>query len=46
MGTTVGVLVSVNLGKLAREPDAATHLPPQYNQLMPERCILCLKCAD
>jgi len=28
-----------------REPDAATHLAPQYNQLMTERCILCLKSA-
>jgi hypothetical protein len=28
-----------------REPDAATHLPPQYDQLMPERSVLCLKSA-
>ena len=28
-----------------REPDAATHPPPQYDQLMSERSILCLKSA-
>jgi hypothetical protein len=28
-----------------REPDPTTHLPPQYNRLMSERCILCLKSA-
>jgi hypothetical protein len=28
-----------------REPDAATHLPPQYDQLMPERSVLCVKSA-
>ena len=28
-----------------REPDAATHLPPQYDQLMSERSVLCLKSA-
>jgi hypothetical protein len=27
------------------EPDAATHLPPQYDQLMSERSVLCLKSA-
>jgi hypothetical protein len=27
------------------EPDAATHLPPQYDQLMSERRVLCLKSA-
>jgi hypothetical protein len=26
-------------------PDAATHLPPQYDQLMSERSNLCLKSA-
>src|SRR5262249_2414509 len=28
-----------------RQLDAATRFPPQYNQLMTERCILCLKSA-
>ena len=28
-----------------REPDAATHLPPQYDQLMSECSVLCLKSA-
>ena len=28
-----------------RERDAATHLPPQYDQLMSERSVLCLKSA-
>jgi hypothetical protein len=28
-----------------REPDAATHLPPQYDQLMSERGVLRLKSA-
>jgi hypothetical protein len=28
-----------------REPDAATHLPPQYDQLMSERGVLPLKSA-
>ena len=28
-----------------RKPDAATHLPPQYDQLMSERSVLCLKSA-
>src|SRR5882762_7843454 len=28
-----------------REPDAATHLPPQYDQLMSKRSVLCLKSA-
>jgi hypothetical protein len=28
-----------------REPDAATHLPPQYEQLMSERSVFCLKSA-
>src|SRR5512139_2832792 len=28
-----------------REPDAATHLSPQYDQLMSERSVLCLKSA-
>jgi hypothetical protein len=27
------------------EPDAATHLPPQYDELMSERRVLCLKSA-
>jgi hypothetical protein len=26
-----------------REPDATTHLPPQYDELMSERSVLCLK---
>jgi hypothetical protein len=28
-----------------REPDATAHLPPQYDQLMSERSVLCLKSA-
>jgi hypothetical protein len=28
-----------------RELDAATHLPPQYDQLMSERSVLCFKSA-
>jgi len=28
-----------------RVPDAATHFPPQYDQLMSERRVLCLKSA-
>jgi hypothetical protein len=28
-----------------REPDTAAHLPPQYDELMPERRVLCLKSA-
>jgi hypothetical protein len=28
-----------------REPDPTSHLPPQYNQLMSERCILRLQSA-
>jgi hypothetical protein len=28
-----------------RKPDAATHFPPQYHQLMSERRVLCLKSA-
>jgi hypothetical protein len=31
--------------KTIRKPDAATHLPPQYDQLMSERSVLCLKSA-
>jgi hypothetical protein len=28
-----------------REPDTAAHLPPQYDELMSERSVLCLKSA-
>ena len=28
-----------------REPDAATYLPPQYDELMSERSVFCLKSA-
>ena len=28
-----------------REPDATSHLPPQHDQLMSERGVLCLKSA-
>jgi hypothetical protein len=28
-----------------RELDATTHFPPQHDQLMPERSVLCLKSA-
>ena len=28
-----------------REPDTAVHLPPQYDELMSERSVLCLKSA-
>jgi hypothetical protein len=28
-----------------RELDTTTHLPPQYDQLMSERSVLCLKSA-
>jgi hypothetical protein len=28
-----------------REPDAAVHLPPQYDQLMSQRHVFCLKSA-
>ena len=28
-----------------REPDTATHLPPQYDELMSERSVFCLKSA-
>jgi len=28
-----------------REPDAAAHLPPQYDQLMSQRHVFCLKSA-
>jgi hypothetical protein len=31
--------------KTIRKPDAATHLLPQYDQLMSERSVLCLKSA-
>jgi hypothetical protein len=26
-----------------REPDATTHFPPQYDELMSERSVFCLK---
>ncbi len=28
-----------------REPDTSAHLPPQYDELMSERSVLCLKSA-
>jgi hypothetical protein len=28
-----------------REPDTAAHLPPQYDELMSERSVFCLKSA-